>query len=320
VHLGSRALGGAALVITEMTDVSRDGRITPACTGMYKEQHVAAWARIVDFVHTRTRAKIGMQLAHAGRKGSTKLMWEGMDEALPDGNWPLISASAIPWTSANQIPKAMDRRDMDQVRDDFARAAGMAERAGFDMLEIHFAHGYLLASFISPLTNRRTDAYGGPLENRMRYPLEVFDAVRAVWPQEKPISVRFPAFDWAPGGLELDEAVAAARQLKEHGCDIIDVSSGMTVPEARIDYGTMFQTPFADRIRNEAGIPTMTVGSIRNWDHVNTILVSGYADLCVLARPHLYDPYFTLHAAADQGHDVWWPDQYLPARPRRRGE
>jgi len=207
---------------------------------------------------------------------------------------------------------------MDHVRDDFVRSAGRAKRAGFDMLEVHFAHGYLLASFISPLTNRRTDAYGGTLENRMRYPLEVFDAVREVWPKEKPISVRFPAFDWSPGGLEVEEAVAAARLLKSHGCDIIDVSSGMTSPDSRPDYGSMFQVPFADRIRNEAGIPTMAVGSIRNWDHVNTILVSGYADLCVLARPHLFDPYFTLHAAADQSHDVWWPNQYLPARPRRR--
>ncbi len=314
VHLGSRAMGGAALVIAEMTDVSREGRITPGCTGMYKDEHIEAWGRIVSFVHTHTRAKIALQLAHAGRKGSTKLMWEGIDEPLPEGNWPLISASAIPWTRGSQVPKAMDRKDMDHVRDDFERSAGRAKRAGFDMLEIHFAHGYLLASFISPLTNRRKDAYGGTLENRMRYPLEVFDAVRKVWPERKPMSVRFPAFDWAPGGLEVEEAVAAARMLKEHGCDIIDVSSGMTSPDSAPDYGSMFQVPFADRIRNEAGIPTMTVGGIRTWDHVNTILVSGYADLCVLARPHLFDPYFTLHAAADQGHDVWWPDQYLPAR------
>jgi len=320
VHLGSRALGGAALVIAEMTDVSRDGRITPGCTGMYKEEHVGAWGRIVSFVHQHTRAKIALQLAHAGRKGSTKLMWEGIDEPLPAGNWPLISASAIPWDEGSQTPKAMDRDDMDQVRDDFVAAARRAQSAGFDMLEVHFAHGYLLASFISPLTNRRTDEYGGSLENRMRYPLEVFDAVRRVWPERKPMSVRFPAFDWAPGGLEVEEAVAAARMLKEHGCDIIDVSSGLTTPESAPDYGSMFQVPFSDRIRNEAGIPTMTVGGIRNWDHVNTILVSGYADLCVLARPHLFDPYFTLHAAADQDHEVWWPSQYLPAKPRRRAE
>jgi len=318
VHIGSRAMGGAGLVIAEMTDVSREGRITPGCTGMYKDEHIEAWGRIVSFVHTHTRAKIGLQLAHAGRKGSTKLMWEGIDEPLPAGNWPLISASAIPWDRGSQVPKAMDRKDMDHVRDDFERSAVRARRAGFDMLEIHFAHGYLLASFISPLTNRRHDSYGGTLENRMRYPLEVFDAVRKVWPKERPISVRFPAFDWAPGGLEVEEAVAAARMLKEHGCDIIDVSSGMTTPASSPDYGSMFQVPFSDRIRNEAGIPTMTVGGIRNWDHVNTILVSGYADLCVLARPHLFDPYFTLHAAADQWHDVWWPNQYLPAKPRRR--
>jgi anthraniloyl-CoA monooxygenase len=318
VHLGSRAMGGAALVVTEMTDVSREARITPGCTGMYKEEHVAAWKRIVDFVHTRTRARIGMQLAHAGRKGSTKKMWEGMDEPLPGGNWPIISASAIPWSPLNQVPKEMDRADMDQVRDDFVRAARLADRAGFDMLELHFAHGYLLASFISPLTNRRRDAYGGTLENRLRYPLEVFDAVRAVWPEPKPISVRISATDWAPGGLDVEEAVETARHLKAHGCDVIDISSGMTDPASRPIYATMFQTPFAGRIRNEVGIPTMAVGSIRSWDHVNTILVSGYADLCVLARPHLYDPYFTLHAAAEQGWDLPWPDQYLPAKPARR--
>ena len=320
VHIGSRAIGGAGLVITEMTDVSREGRITPGCTGMYKEEHVSQWKRITEFVHARSGAKIGMQLAHAGRKGSTKLMWEGMDEPLPGGNWPLISASPIAWAAANQVPREMDRGDMDQVRDDFVRAARMAQRAGFDMLELHCAHGYLLSSFISPLTNIRADKYGGSLENRMRFPLEVFDAVRRAWREDKPISVRVSATDWAPGGLEVDDSVEIARMLKSRGCDIIDVSSGMTTEMARPVYGSMFQTPFADRIRNEAGIPTMALGNIQNWDQVNTIIVSGHADLCVLARPHLFDPYFTLHAAAAQGyHDMRWPDQYLPAKPRSSG-
>ena len=319
VHLGSRAIGGAGLVITEMTDVSREGRITPGCAGIYKDEHVAAWKRIVEFVHAHSAAKIGMQLAHAGRKGSTKLMWEGIDEPLPSGNWPLLSASPIPWLGANQTPREMTRGDMDVVRDDFARSARLALAAGFDMLEIHFAHGYLLSSFISPLTNVRTDAYGGSLANRMRYPLEVFDAVRAVWPEDRPISVRVSATDWAPGGFDVDDAVAAGRMLKAHGCDIIDVSSGMTTAMAEPIYGAMFQTPFADRIRNEAGIPTMAVGNIQSWDQVNTIIVAGHADLCVLARPHLFDPYFTLHAAAQQEFfDVPWPDQYLSAKPRKR--
>ncbi len=319
VHVGSRAIGGAALVVTEMTDVSREGRITHGCTGMYKDEHVEAWKRIVDFVHAHSKAKIAFQLAHAGRKGSTKLMWEGMDEPLPEGNWPLISASPIPWSVRNQVPREMDRRDMDSVRDQFVRAARRAIEAGFDMLELHFAHGYLLASFISPLTNERRDEFGGSLERRMRFPLEVFDAVREAWPGEKPMSVRISATDWAPGGFDADQAVAAARMLKEHGCDIIDVSSGMTTEQSKPVYGRMFQAPFSERIRNEAGIPTMTVGNIQDWDQVNTLIVSGYADLCVLARPHLFDPYFTLHAAAAQDfHGVHWPNQYLPARPRPR--
>ncbi len=320
VHLGSRAIGGAALVVTEMTDVSRDARISPGCTGMYKDEHVAAWARIVDFVHARSRAKIALQLAHAGRKGSTKLMWEGMDEPLEQGSWPLLSASPIPWAAGSQIPKEMDRADMERVRADFVRAARMAIAAGFDMLELHLAHGYLLSSFISPLTNRRGDEYGGGLRNRMRYPLEVLDAVRQAWPPDRPVSARISATDWITGGFDPDQAVEAAALLKEHGCDVVDVSSGMTTAESRPIYGRMFQTPFADRIRNEAGVATMAVGNIQSWDQVNTIVVSGRADLCLLARPHLFDPYFTLHAAAQQRHhDVHWPDQYLPARPRRDG-
>jgi anthraniloyl-CoA monooxygenase len=318
VHLASRAIGGAALLFTEMTDISREGRISPGCAGMYKSEHVKGWKRIVDFVHAHSGAKIGMQLAHAGRKGSTKLSWEGIDEPLPAGNWPLISASAIPWTSLNQVPREMNREDMEMVIADFARAARFAEQAGFDILELHMAHGYLLSSFLSPLTNQRKDEYGGSIENRARFPLEVFDAVRKVWPDQKPISVRISATDWAPGGLEPAESVAIAKMLKAHGCDVIDVSTGQTVPDAQPVYGRMYQAPFSDRIRNEAGIPTITVGNIQNWDQVNTLLVSGQADLVALARAHLYDPYFTLHAAADQDYEVDWPNQYLPAKPRRR--
>lgn len=317
VHLGSRAIGGAGLVIAEMTDVSRDGRITPGCAGMYEPGHVQGWKRIVDFIHANSKAKFALQLAHAGRKGSTRLMWEGSDIPLPEGGWPLISASPIPWGPGSQVPKQMTRQDMNDVRDDFVRAATMAIEAGFDMLELHFAHGYLLSSFISPLTNRRTDEYGGSLENRMRFPLELFDAVRRAWPEQRPISVRISATDWVPGGLTVDDAVEASRMLAAHGCDIIDVSSGMTTMEAAPIYGAMFQTPFADRIRNEAGIPTMALGNIQNWDQVNTIIVAGHADLCVLARPHLTDPYFTLHAATAQRYsDVHWPNQYLTVKPR----
>ncbi len=319
VHLGSRAVGGAGLVISEMTDISRLGRITPGCAGMYGPAHVAAWKRVTDFVHGQTRAKIALQLAHAGRKGSTKLMWDGIDLPLDDGNWPLLSASPIPYLPQSQVPKAMDRRDMDAVRDDFVRAARMAVDAGFDMLELHMAHGYLLASFLSPLTNVRRDGYGGSLANRMRYPLDVFDAVRAAWPAERPISVRISAHDWAPGGLVPDDAVEVARMLEEHGCDIIDVSSGQTTADAEPIYGRLFQTPFSDRIRQEAGIPTMAVGAITNFDEVNTILLAGRADLCVLARAHLGDPYWTLHAAAAQGYAALpWPQQYLAVKPRPR--
>jgi anthraniloyl-CoA monooxygenase len=310
VHLGSRAIGGAGLVFSEMTDVSREARITPGCAGMYKPEHVAAWRRIVDFVHAHSRAKIGMQLGHAGRKGATRLAWEGMDEPLEEGEWPILAASPIPYFPHSRAPKEMDRSDMLGVRDDFVRAAEMAEEAGFDILEIHFAHGYLLASFISPLTNRRADEYGGLLENRMRFPLEVFDAVRAVWPEEKPISVRISAVDWAPGGLESADAVEVAKLLKAHGCDVLDVSAGQTVPWAKPVYGRQFQTPFSDRIRHEAEIPTMAVGNISSYMDVNTILAAGRADLCVLARAHLWDPYWTRHAAHEMGYGFPWPDPY----------
>ena len=310
VHLGARAMGGAGLVFTEMTDVSPEGRISPGCTGMYKPEHVSAWKRIVDFVHAHSYAKIGLQLGHAGRKGSTRLAWDGMDEPLPQDNWQIIAASPIPYFPHSQVPRAMDRQDMDAVRADFVRAARMAEQAGFDILEIHFAHGYLLASFISALTNHRSDEYGGPLGNRLRFPLDVFDAVRAVWPEHKPISVRISAVDWAPGGMESADAVEVAKLLKARGCDVIDVSAGQTVFDAKPVYGRQFQTPFADRIRHEAGIHTMAVGNISSYSDVNTILAAGRADLCVLARAHLWDPYWTRHAAHEMGYKLPWPRQY----------
>jgi anthraniloyl-CoA monooxygenase len=312
VHLGSRAIGGAGLIISEMTDVSRDGRITPGCAGMYKPEHVTAWQRITDFVHAHSKAKIGLQLAHAGRKGATRKMWQGIDEPLDAGDWPIMSASPLPYLGHSQVPRAMTRDDMDGVRDDFVRAAQMAEEAGFDMLELHFAHGYLLASFLSPLTNHREDAYGGELSKRLRFPLEVFDAVRAAWPQPKPISVRISATDWAPGGNDAGDAVEIARALQAHGCDIIDVSAGQTVVDDDPKYGRLFQTPFSDRIRLELGMPTMTVGNISSYTDVNSILAAGRADLCVLARAHLYDPYWTRHAAKALDHHVPWPDQYQP--------
>jgi len=321
VHLGSRAVGGAGLVMTEMTDVSREGRISPGCTGMYKPEHVAAWKRIVDFVHGASGAAIGLQLAHAGRKGSTRRLWEGIDEPLLVDNWPLIAASPLPYFPHSQVPREMNRNDMDDVRAAFARAAGMATQAGFDLLELHFAHGYLLASFISPLTNTRKDEYGGSLINRLRFPLEIFDAVRAVWPTAKPISVRLSATDWKKGGLDPAEAVQTARELKARGCDIIDVSAGNTVPDQEPEYGRLYQTPFSDRIRLEADIPTMTVGAVASYSDVNSVLAAGRADLCVLARAHLYDPYWTRHAAYEQGVDLPWPDQYVPVKtftPRGR--
>jgi len=310
MHLGSRAVGGAGLVFTEMTDVSREGRISPGCTGMYSPGHVEAWKRIVVFVHSNTQARIAMQLGHAGRKGSTQRMWEGMDEPLKGGNWPIISASPLPYFPYSQVPKEMTRADMDQVVEDYVRAAKLSIQAGFDLLEIHMAHGYLLASFISPITNRREDAYGGPLENRMRYPLEVFDQVRAVWPEEKPMSVRISAVDWVPGGIGPADSVEVARMLKAHGCDIVDVSAGQTVPDQKPVYGRLFQTPFADRIRHEVGIATMAVGNISSYTDVNTILASGRADLCLLARAHLWDPYWTRHAAHELGYSLPWPDPY----------
>jgi anthraniloyl-CoA monooxygenase len=317
VHVGSRAVGGAGLVICEGTGVSADGRISPGCAGMYRDGHVAAWKRIVDFVHARSKAKIGMQICHSGRKGSTKLPWEAGDTNLDSGNWELIAPSAIPYKAGNIVPREMNRADMDRVRDAFVSSATMADAAGFDLLELHYAHGYLMATFISPLTNRRADGYGGGIEGRMRYPLEVFDAVRRVWPERKPMSVRISASDWAEGGLSPSDAVEAARMLKDHGVDIIDVSAGQTVPQQQPVYGRMFQVPFSDQIRHEVGVATMTVGNIQGPDHINTILAAGRADLCVLARPHLKDPYLTLHAAEQYGYaEQYWPPQYLAVKPR----
>lgn len=310
VHLGSRAMGGAGLVMTEMTDVTADGRITPGCAGLYTDAHEAAWQRIVDFVHQNTRAKIGIQLGHAGRKGATKLMWEGIDRPLDEGAWPILSASALPYFPDSQVPKAMDRDDMDAVRDAFVASTRRAEACGFDCIELHMAHGYLLASFLSPLTNRRDDAYGGSIENRLRYPLEVFDAIRAAWPADKPMSVRVSATDWKDGGNDGPESVVIAKALKAHGCDIVDVSSGQTVADAQPVYGRLYQTPYADLIRHEASIPTMTVGNISSFADANSILAAGRADLCVIARAHLWDPYWALHAAHELGHDAPWPVPY----------
>jgi anthraniloyl-CoA monooxygenase len=311
VHLGSRALGGAGLVMSEMLCVSEEGRITPGCAGMYRPEHIEAWKRIVSFVHSNSDAAFGAQLGHSGRKGSTKLMWEGMDQPLPDGNWPVIAPSPLPYSARNQVPRAMGRSDFEAVLAQFVWATRASLVAGFDLLELHMAHGYLLSSFLSPLSNVREDGYGGSLSERARFPLEVFDACRAVWPAARPMSVRISATDWVPGGFSDDDAVEFARMLMEHGCDIVDVSSGQVSPMERPAFGRSYQTPFADRIRNEVGIPTIAVGAIASYDDVNTIIVAGRADLCALARPHLYDPHWTLHAAAEQSYDgVEWAPQY----------
>ena len=311
VHLGSRAVGGAGLVMAEMTDVSRDARISIGCAGLYKPEHAAAWKRVVEFVHRETPARIGIQLGHAGRKGATKKLWEGDSEPMEGPGWPLVSPSPIPYfADRSQTPREMTRTDMDQAVEDFVNATRLALEANFDLLEIHMAHGYLLASFISPLTNHRDDEYGGPLANRMRFPLEVFDACRTVWPPERPMSVRISAVDWVPGGMEPTDAVEVARLLRVHGCDIVDVSAGQTVPDQRPVYGRLFQTPFADRIRHEVGITTMAVGNISSYMDVNTIIAAGRADLCLLARAHIFDPYWTRHAAYMLGYSIPWPDPY----------
>jgi anthraniloyl-CoA monooxygenase len=316
VHYAERAKGGAGLVLTEMTCVSPEGRISPGCTGLYAPEHEAAWTRIVAFVHTETDAGIGVQIGHSGPKGSTQLGWEEADAPLARDNWPVLGPSPIAWSPRHQVPREMTHADMKLVRDDFGRAATMATRAGFDLLELHCAHGYLLSAFISPLTNHRTDAYGGSLENRMRFPLEIYHAVRAIWPIALPISVRISANDWVGDeGITPEDAVGIARLLGDAGVDIIDVSAGQTSMRAQPVYGRMFQTPFSDRIRNETGMATMAVGNIYEPDHVNSILMAGRADLCCLARPHLADPYWTLHAAAQLGYrGETWPKPYLAGR------
>jgi anthraniloyl-CoA monooxygenase len=315
VHLGSRAIGGAGLVFSEMTDVSAEARISLGCTGLYNDEQEKAWKRIVDFVHANSAAKICMQLGHAGRKGATKLSWEGNDEPLESGAWPIVSASAIPYYPQSQTPREMTRTDMDSALMDYVQAAHRAERAGFDMIELHAAHGYLIASFISPITNRRTDEYGGSLENRMRFPLEVFRAIRKAWPVKKPMSVRISATDWIDGGITGDDAVKIARMFKEAGCDLIDVSTGQTDPQSDPIYGRMYQTPFSDQIRNEANIATMAVGAITTADQVNTIVGAARADLVALARPHLMDPFFTMRAAGWYGaENTHCPPQYLSGR------
>ncbi|KUJ68726.1 salicylyl-CoA 5-hydroxylase [Streptomyces albus subsp. albus] len=315
VHLGARALGGAGLVMTEMVCVSPQGRITPGCAGLYAPEHEAAWRRVVDFAHRASPGvAVGVQLGHSGRKGSTRLMWEGIDDPLPAGNWPLVAASPLPYRpGVGQLPQALDREGMAAVRAEFVAAARRAARSGFDLLELHCAHGYLLSGFLSPLTNRRTDAYGGSLTARLRYPLEVFDAVRAVWPGERPMTVRISATDWAPGGMTAQEAVTVAAAFRARGADAIDVSTGQVVPEERPEFGRTYQTPFADRIRNELAVPVIAVGAISSWDDVNSLILAGRADLCALARPHLYDPHWTLHAAVEQGYSgpgAPWPPPY----------
>jgi anthraniloyl-CoA monooxygenase len=317
VHLGSKALGGAGLVMTEMVCVSGTGRISPGCAGLYTGEQEAAWRRIVDFVHTRSDARIGIQLGHSGRKGSTRLMWEGIDQPLEQGNWEVCGPSPLPYSAVNQVPKELTEADLAQITAQFRHAAQRAARAGFDLLELHCAHGYLLSSFLSPLTNKRTDAYGGSLEGRLRFPLEVFDAVRAVWPADRPMTVRISATDWHDGGIDADEAVEIARAFAEHGVDGIDVSTGQVVSGERPAFGRSYQTPYADRIRNEIGrkygVAVIAVGAISSYDDVNSILLAGRADLCALGRAHLYDPQWTLHAAAEQGYSgagVRWPDQF----------
>jgi anthraniloyl-CoA monooxygenase len=313
VHYGERALGGAGLVFTEMTCVSPEARISPGCTGMWNDAHVAAWKRIVDFVHSNSKAKICLQLGHSGAKGSTRLGWEEDNAPLADHNWPVMAASDVRWSPANQLPRPMTRADMDMVRDQFVAAVRMGLEAGFDMVELHAAHGYLLSGFITPLQNRRTDEYGGSLENRLRYPLEVFAAMRSAWPSDKPMSIRISATDWAgKNGINPADAVEIGEAFAREGADLIDVSAGQTWAGQQPVYGRMFQTPLSDKIRNEARLATMAVGNIYEPDHANSILAAGRADLVALARPHLVDPFWTLRAAAQLDYrDVHVPLQYL---------
>lgn len=315
VHLGARAMGGAGLVFAEMTCVSPDARITPGCLGLWNEEQAAGWKRFADFVHANSDAKAGIQLGHAGRKGATKRAWEGIDQPLEEGAWPLLSASALPYLKHSQMPKAMDRADMDRVKTDFVRAARLAAEAGADWLELHCAHGYLLSSFLSPLTNHRDDTYGGSHENRARYPLEIFAAIRDVWPDERPISVRLSCHDWTEGGNTPEDAAIFARMFKQVGADLIDCSSGQVVKEEKPVYGRLFQTPFSDKIRNEVGISTIAVGAISEADHANSVIAAGRADLCAVARPHLADPAWVLHEAGKIGlTSIQWPKQYQAAK------
>ncbi len=315
VHLGARALGGAGLVFAEMTCVSPDARITPGCLGLWNDEQTKGWKRFVDFVHTNSAAKVGIQLGHAGRKGATKRAWDGIDQPLEEGGWPLLSASAIPYLKHSVVPKAMDRADMDRVKADFVAATRRAAEAGADWLEFHAAHGYLISSFLSPLTNRREDEYGGSYENRARYPLEVFAAVREAWPEDKPISVRLSCHDWTEGGNTPEDAAIFAKMFKDAGADLIDCSSGQVWKEEKPVYGRLFQTPFSDKIRNEIGIPTIAVGAISEADHANSIISAGRADLCAVARPHLADPAWALHEAAKIGlKNVPWPKQYMSGK------
>jgi anthraniloyl-CoA monooxygenase len=315
VHLGARALGGAGLVVTEMTSISPESRITLGCTGMYRPEHAEAWRRITRFVHQRSRARICLQLGHSGAKGATRLMWEGDNLPLDADGWPLVAPSPLPFKPGMQVPREMTRADMEQIRDEFVHAVHLAIDAEFDMLELHCAHGYLLSGFITPLANRRADEYGGSLENRLRFPLEVFHAMRDAWPAERPMSVRISATDWVEGGIEPGHAVEVGKAFHQAGADILHISAGQTSPAARPVYGRMFQTPFSDRIRNEAGIPTIAVGNITEPDQVNSIIAAGRADLCALARPHLADPNWTLRAAAQLGYTAQpWPVQYLTGK------
>jgi anthraniloyl-CoA monooxygenase len=316
MHYGARAVGGAGLVFTEMTCVSPTGRITPGCTGLWNEAQRDAWRRIVDFVHLHSRAKFCLQIGHSGRKGSTQLGWERMDYPLIAGNWPLLAPSPLPYMKGiSQIPAAMTLADMRRVRDEFVRSAQLALEAGFDMLELHLAHGYLLGSFLSPLTNQREDEYGGDVAARLKFPLQVFAAVRAVWPAERPLSARISACDWAEGGLSEADLLAIGQALKNAGADVLDVSTGQTVAEQKPVYGRMWQTPFSDKIRNGIGIATIAVGNIFEADHVNSIIASGRADLCAIARPHLSNPAWTLSAAAEQKYQPQaWPEPYLSGK------
>ena len=327
VHLGGKALGGAGLVMTEMVCITPEGRITPGCTGLWNDEQEAGYRRIVDFVHARSQARIGVQLGHSGRKGSTRLMWEGMDDPLPEGGWPVVGPSPLPYADGGQVPRELSVGELGEIREAFVASTARAVRCGFDLLELHCAHGYLLSSFLSPLTNQRTDAYGGSLEGRLRFPLEVFDAVRAVWPDSLPMSVRISATDWYDGGNDADDAVAIARAFAEHGVDAVDVSTGQVVKQERPAFGRSYQTPYADRVRNEltrAGLPvaTIAVGAISSYDDVNSLVLAGRADLCALGRPHLYDPQWTLHAAAEQGYvgpGVRWPLPFAAGSRKPQG-